>query len=131
MFDALSADPSTWTWFPGFRGGGYEGDAPYGVGTKRWIRMTGSTYRETVVAWDRPRQWAYRVDSSTVPLARHLVETWRVRPADTGTNSVVSWEFAIEPRLLFRAMSPVAPPVMGALFRRAMRNLERSLRNGG
>lgn len=130
VFNALSADPSTWTWFPGFSAGAYEGDAPHGVGTKRWIRLSRTTYRETIVAWERPTRWAYRVDKSTVPLAHSLIEEWRVHPTNHDTQSRVTWIFTIQPRPLFRAFAPIAPPVMRALFRRAMGNLSRHLAHG-
>src|SRR5919202_1806476 len=99
VFAAISADPSTWTWFPRLSSGGYEGDGPRGVGTKRWVKMTGITYNETMLAWDPPSRWAYRVDASSAPLAHALVEDWLIDPQ--GDHSVVRWTFAIDPRPLF------------------------------
>jgi hypothetical protein len=126
VFAALSADPSTWVqWFPGLSAGHYDGDAPPGIGSGREVTVGRTRYVETVIAWDAPRQWAYRVDETTVPMANALVEEWRVAP--DGDGSVVSWTFAIDPRLLFRVVMPLASPVMGGLFRRAMRNLSRHL----
>jgi len=125
VFAAISADPKTWEWFPGITGGGYEGDGPPGVGSIREARMGPSVYRETILAWDAPTRWAYRVDEMTVPFAHALVEDWTVR-AD-GDGSVVRWTFAIDPRSLFRASLAVAPAAMGRLFRRAMRNLSLTL----
>ena len=126
VFAALSADPSTWTaWFPGLSAGHYEGDTPPGLGSGREVTVGRTTYRETVIAWDAPRQWAYRVDETTVPMAHALVEEWRVEPA--GTGSTVTWTFAIDPRFPFRLSSPLAGPVMGRLFHRALRNLSRHL----
>jgi len=121
VFDAISADPSTWTWFPGMTGGRYTGDSPPGVGSIREARQGPSVYRETVMAWDAPSRYVYRLDETTVPLARALVEEWTIEEASEG--SVVRWTFAIDPRLLFVAMLPVAPRAMGRVFRRAMRNL--------
>ncbi len=54
VFDAISSDPSTWGWFPGIEAGAYEGDEPAGVGTRRWVRIGGVKYRETMLAWDAP-----------------------------------------------------------------------------
>jgi polyketide cyclase/dehydrase/lipid transport protein len=125
VFDAISADPSTWRWFPGMTGGSYDGPGPYGVGSTREVRQGPSVYRETIIAWDAPSRWVYRVDEMTVPLAHALVEEWAIEPA--GEGSVVRWTLAIDPRALFVALMPVAPLGMERIFRRAMRNLDATL----
>jgi hypothetical protein len=122
VFAAISADPSTWGWFPGMTGGAYEGPGPYGVGSTREVRQGPSVYRETILAWDEPTRWVYRVDEMTVPLAHALVEEWAIEP--TGKGSVVRWTLAIDPRALFVAVLPLAPRAMERIFRRAMRNLD-------
>jgi hypothetical protein len=130
VFDAISGDPAGWKdWFPGLSGGHYEGPPPHGVGSIREIRMSGSRYRETILAWDEPARWAFRVDACTVPIATALVENWSVE--DLGDRSVVCWTFAIDPTLGFRLGRPLARPFMEWLFRRAMRNLERRLAGAG
>ncbi|MGH2785120.1 MAG: SRPBCC family protein [Actinomycetota bacterium] len=126
VFDAIAADPSTWSWFPGFSTGRYEGPGPHGVGSIREIRVGPTVYRETIMAYDRPHRWIYRVDSTTVPLAHALMEEWTVEPS--GTGSTVRWTFAVDPRAMFRAMGPLTPMVLGRVFRKAMRNLEAELR---
>lgn len=125
VFDAISADPSTWTWFPGMTGGSYDGPGPHGVGSTREVRQGPSVYRETIIAWDAPNRWVYRVDEMTVPLAHALVEEWAVEPS--GGGCVVRWTLAIDPRALFIALMPVAPIGMERIFRRAMRNLDATL----
>ncbi|MGH2793644.1 MAG: SRPBCC family protein [Actinomycetota bacterium] len=127
VFDAIAADPSTWTWFPGFSSGRYEGPGPHGIGSIREVRVGPSIYRETIVAWDRPARWVYRVDSTTVPLAHALVEEWTVEP-DGNSGSRVRWTFAVDPRAMFRVLGPMTPMVLGRVFRKAMRNLEAELR---
>jgi hypothetical protein len=127
VFAAVVADPSTWSWYPGLAAGGYEGEGPPGVGSRRWVRMGGTTYRETVLAWDEPRAMAYRVDEASVPLARALVEEWAVVADPLGGGSVVRWTFAADPRPLLTAARAAAPLVMGTLFRRAMANLGATL----
>jgi hypothetical protein len=125
VFEAISADPSSWTWFPGLARGHYEGPGPHGVGSVREVRMAGTGYRETILAWDEPARWAYRVDASSVPVGRALVEDWLLE--DRGDCTTVRWVFAIEPSSLFRLGLPLAPLVMGRLFRRAMANLSLTL----
>ena len=115
VFDALAADASTWAeWFPGLTAGHTDGD-------KREISLNRTTYRETILVNERPARWVFRVDETNAPVARALVEEWRVEP--DGPGSVVRWNFCIDPTPLFRLALPVAPIVMGRLFRRAMKNL--------
>src|SRR2546426_11486868 len=96
VFAAISADPSTWTWFPRLSGGGYLSDPPHGVGSTREVRMSGITYRETMLAWDEPSRWAYRVDESSAPVGSALVEDWVLE--DRGDDTIVRWIFTIDPR---------------------------------
>ena len=124
-FTAISADPSTWSWFPGLSSGRYAGGGEPGVGTIREVTVGGTKYRETILAWEEPDRWVYRVDEMTVPLAHALVEEWAIRAQ--GPGSIVRWTFAIDPRALFRVSMALAPTVMGALFRKAMRNLNATL----
>lgn len=126
VFAAISADPSTWTWFPGLsRDARYHGPGPHGVGSKREVSMAGTTYKETILAWDAPTRWAYRVDECSAPIARALVEDWVI--TQNGDGSIVRWTFTIDPRALFTAGSPVAGKLMGSLFAKAMKNLSEQL----
>lgn len=129
VFAALTDQPTTWTWFPGVRGFPYEGSEPYGVGTRRRVRATGVTYRETIVAWDSPDRWAYRVDETTAPIAKALVEEWTTSAAGEGT--LVRWVFAADPGVVFRLAAPILPFGMRFMFRRAMRNLGVALATRG
>ena len=124
VFGAI-AERADWPWFPGLTGERYDGPEPYGVGTCRHIRMAGVAYHETIVAWTAPSRWAFRVDECSVPMARALVEEWTF--AESGGGTTVRWRFALDPSPAFNATRALAPTVMRALFRRAMRNLERQL----
>jgi carbon monoxide dehydrogenase subunit G len=127
VFAAISADPSTWVqWFPGLSAGHYEGDQPPGIGSGREVTVGRTRYRETILAWDTPHRWAYRVDETSVPMAHALVEEWTIEPE--GDGSRLRWTFAIDPRPLFRISAPLAGPVMGRMMKRAMGNLSDHLR---
>ena len=131
VFDAISADPSTWSWFPGLQRGSYESEAPLGVGSIREVRMAGTTYRETIIGWESPSRWAYRVDESSVALADALVEEWAILHDPAGSDTtIVRWTFALDPKPLFSAGKVAASAVMGGLFRRAMANRSTQLQNG-
>lgn len=127
IFAELSGDPANWRhWFPGVRDGAYDSPGRHGMGSLRSVHVAGAgTYRETIVAWDEPRRWAWRVDSTTLPLADALVEDWSLEPQEHGTR--VTWTFAVDPKPWFRLGLHAAPTVMERVFLRAMRGLERRL----
>src|SRR5512139_1750129 len=76
VFQALAAEPEGWpSWYGAVVGNEYRGDGPHGVGSRRRVRLTGGvTFHETVLAWDGPSRYAYRIDRCTVPGLRALVE---------------------------------------------------------
>jgi hypothetical protein len=121
VFAAVAADPSTWSWFPGLTAGGYTGPGQPGVGSRRYVEMGGVTYRETMLAWDGPNRWAYRVDECTAPLFHALVEDWVVQ--GRGDTAIVCWTFAADPREEIAAVLPDMPGVLEGVFTKAMRNL--------
>jgi hypothetical protein len=132
VFAAISADPSTWRWFPGLSNAGYRSAAPHGVGSKREVHMSGTAYHETMIGWEEPSLWAYRVDASSAPLAHALVERWEMlEHGRDGDHTLVRWTFAIEPKALFKAGKLAASTVMGTLFRKAMSNLNEQLLERG
>lgn len=125
VFGAISADPSTWTWWPGHDEGSYESPPPHGVGSRRHMRMGESWYRETILAWDEPTRWAYRVDESADSVLDALVEEWVVE--GDGDRSTVRWTFAVEPGADAAAGFAAAKPMIGDMFDQAMANLGKRL----
>ena len=121
VFAAVSADPSTWTWYPGLTNARYESAAPHGVGTIRSVVMDGVAYRETILAWEEPGRWAYRVDESSDATFRALAEDWVVQDVDDG--STLSWTFAVDPQPELREVIDGARDLIGGVFGRAMRSL--------
>lgn len=126
VFAAICAHPSTWTWFAGVEEGTYEGDGPAGVGTRRSVRVGGVKYRETILAWDAPRRWAYRVDETSAPLFAALLEDWVMEPAGGGTT--LAWTFAFEPLPDTAEMLTGAHDLIGSTFHDAARALDATLR---
>ncbi len=124
VFAAISADPSTWSWFPGLDEGRYESAPPHGVGARRFVRMGEWEYRETMLAWDPPRRWAYRVDESTGPAFAALAEDWVIEP--DGDDARVRWTFAVDAAEL--ALPPASlREVIGPVFAEAMLGLSARL----
>ena len=118
VFAAISADPSTWTWFPGLADGRYEGAAAPGVGTRRAIALEGTVYRETILAWDAPTRWAYRVDESSDTTFDALAEDWVMEPR--GSGSVLRWTFAVDPQPELAELIAGAGEMIGTVFANAM-----------
>jgi hypothetical protein len=125
VFAAISADPSTWTWFPGITSGCYRSDGTPGVGSIREVRMGEVLYRETMLAWDEPSRWAYRVDESSVDFFQALAEDWVVE--DLGDHACVRWTFAVEPSPELSLSLSDPPPLIADVFRQAMSNLDAHL----
>jgi hypothetical protein len=129
VFAAISADPSTWSWFPGMDEARYESDAPHGVGSRRYVRMGEWAYRETILAWDPPTTWTYRVDESSGPPFAALAEEWKIVP--DGANARVQWTFAVDTAELATGPNALEPAalraVIGPVFEAAMRELSSRL----
>jgi uncharacterized protein YndB with AHSA1/START domain len=127
VFAAISADPSTWGWFPGVDEGSYEGDAPPGIGTRRRVSVGGVKYRETMLAWDEPHRWTYRVDETSAAVFNALLEDWVIEPAG-GDTTMLHWTFAFEPLAETAALLVGAREIIGTTFQDAARGLEATLR---
>lgn len=135
VFAALTDDPATWRgWFPGLTGAHWLAEAPdatdggptHGVGARREIRLVKPVvFHETIMAWEEPSRWAYRVDTATVPMANALIEEWTIE--ERGTGSHVTWTFACDPKAVISLTLRFTPWFMGNTFRRAMKNLDRKL----
>lgn len=125
LFAAISANPSTWTWFPGLADGRYESPAPHGVGTIRAISLEDTVYRETILAWDNPSRWAYRVDESSVSTFDALAEDWVVEAR--GHVSVLRWTFAVDPAPELAELIAGAGEMIGTVFANAMVGLAEHL----
>ncbi|MGZ8765967.1 MAG: SRPBCC family protein [Acidimicrobiia bacterium] len=126
LFAVICSDPSGWSWFPGLEAGGYEGDEPHGVGSRRWVRMGETTYRETILAWDEPTRWAYRVDETTDEVFDALLEDWVIEPADGGSR--LRWTFAFAPLAELADVLAGSHEFIGQTFTSAMSGLSEQLR---
>jgi polyketide cyclase/dehydrase/lipid transport protein len=127
VFTAIVDDVGTWgAWFPGPVGGSYASAGEHGVGATRLLSLAGTRVRETVLVREEPRRWMYRVDAASLPIARAMAETWLFDELPYGTH--VRWTVAIDPTALFYLLVPCPRVTLGAVWRRAMRNLGAHLR---
>ena len=112
LFDVVVAEDvlpkvlHRWGPVPGVRGtSGNTGpwDTP---GSSRTVLLEdGSTARETVLRWERPATFAYRVEAMTNPLGRlvdHAHGRWEFTPM-AGGGSRFAWTYRFTPRSRFAA----------------------------
>ncbi len=131
VWERLADSPATWSWFPTVQGGHFVGDER-GVGAQREIHLRGARVLETVLAAEAGVRWAYRLDTTTVPLARAVVEDWQLtelpatstRPASTA----VQYTFAFDPFPGTARLLAAGGVGLERVFARAARNLDDLLR---
>jgi uncharacterized protein YndB with AHSA1/START domain len=122
-------DAAGWSsWFPGVREAGYRKQAlPYGVGTIRTAEVSGVRFEETILAWDEPARWIYRIDRCTAELATAQVEATVFEERPGGGTRVV-WSLASDPCPPMAAAADALPGILEQKLTEAMRNLERHRR---
>lgn len=127
VFEVIATDPAGWgDWFPGFDHSGHWMTAgPQGVGSRRRVRAARATYDETIIAWEEPHRFAFRVDRASMPIGRALAEDYRITANSAG--SLLQWKFAIHPRPTMRPLMKLGHPLLSRMFQKAARNLERKL----
>jgi hypothetical protein len=119
---ALADEDRTADWAQWFTGVVAATPAPGG----RQVRLSGGTvFWETVLADDPGRRYTYRTDRTNAPGARALLEDWRLEPAGGGTR--ILWTVAADGTAAYRAFLRLARPGLGQVFRRSVRNLDRTL----
>ena len=83
------------------------------------------TLRESIMAWEEPRRWVYRVNQASLPLFRALMEEWTFD--DLGATTRVQWTFSCDPYPWFGLALRIAPGALERTFDRAMKALAAEL----
>ena len=123
---AALIDAPTWAaWFPGVTESSYAvREEPHGVGTLRRANVSGVLFEETLLAWDEPTRWIYRIDRCTEDLASAQVEaTLLDHNPDGGTR--VTWILATDPREALASAEAAMPGILEERLAQALANLER------
>jgi len=125
IFRELTEDASTWPlWFAPLRSGGYTGPPPYGVAAGRTMTLRGGAhFVESVVVWEEPQRFAYRVEQTNVPGVHAWMEEWGIAPAAEG-GSVVRFTMALDAVLPVRALVRLARPGIARSVRTAAERLD-------
>jgi hypothetical protein len=87
--------------------------------------MGDTTYRETILVWDAPSRWAYRVDETSDAVFDALLEDWVVEAS--GDGSRLHWTFACAPRAELAAVLAGSEGFIGETFAGAMAGLAAKL----
>ena len=128
VFNAIAHDVATMPrWYGAVAKAEYGGTAPYGVGTKRRVKLVGGVaFHEEVLAWDAPHRYAYRIERTTVPGIRAMAEEWVVLETPAGTRVV--WTMAIEAAPPMAAVLRGSAPGVALATRQALKRLDRMLK---
>jgi carbon monoxide dehydrogenase subunit G len=95
---AALAEPTAWTeWFAGMKEARYTSPAPYGVATKRFVRVASMKANEEVLAFDVGARFAFRVVDANMPALRAMVEVVTLEAVDGGTRVVYRQGIELEP----------------------------------
>jgi uncharacterized protein YndB with AHSA1/START domain len=119
-------DPTTWkSWFPGVVEADYlPQDRPFGVGSIRTANVEGQLFEETILAWDEPYRWTYRIDRCTAELASAQVESTELAAHGDG-GTMVRWILASDPCEGLLLARDILPEILERRLSEALRNLER------
>lgn len=121
---AIWADLDQWPkWFPDIRGGVWQTPPPHGAHSRRDVTLTLLSVREQFLAWEPGRRFAFTMTASSLPLARSIVEEYRLEPLDGGRSRFV-WEVRFDLRLPLVPASPLVRLVFGKMFRDATAGLK-------
>jgi hypothetical protein len=125
VFRELTEDVSTWPlWFTSVRTAGWTGPPPYGVGAGRAVTLRGGAhFIESVVVWDAPRRFVYRVEQANVPGILAWMEEWLLAPSASG-GTVLRFTIAVDASPAVRATVRLARPGVARSFHAAAARLD-------
>jgi Polyketide cyclase / dehydrase and lipid transport len=125
VFDQVAARPEDWPlWFMPALWCAYEGQPPHGVGTVRHLFVRGDLrFRETVLAWEDGKRFAYRVEECNLPGIRACMERWTI-DALNDSACRVGWTLAVDGRRPVRMVLRAGRGAVDRAFGRSMARLE-------
>lgn len=130
VFAAIADDVAALPrWYGAVAAAEYAGAAPFGVGTRRRVKLVGGVaFHERIIAWDSPDRYAYRVERTTVPGIRAMADKWTIRWTPAGTR--LAWTIAVDAALPAAAAFRASAPGIAVATRRAIGRLDRMLAAG-
>jgi hypothetical protein len=124
LFRELTDNASTWpTWFGAISRASYTGPPPYGVGAGRAVKLVGGIrFVESVLVWEEPRRFVYRIEETNLLGAHAWLEEWLLTPDGDGTR--VRFTMAVEGHAVVELPMQAARSLVERSCRTAMRRLD-------
>ena len=125
VFRELTEDAATVPlWFRPVRSAGYTGPPPYGPGAGRAVTLRGGVhFVESVVVWEEPTRFVYRVEQTNAPGVHAWIEEWLLAPSASG-GTVLRFTMALDGVLAVRAVMQLARPGVARSVRVAAARLD-------
>ena len=125
LFRALTDDASTWPqWWREITRASYTGPGPYNVGAGRSVSLRGGVrFVESVLVWDEPERFVYRIEETNVPGAHAWMEEWLLTD-DQASGTTVRFTIAIEGHAALELPLQAVRPMVMRSIRKAMRRLD-------
>ena len=116
------ADATAWTsWFAGVNRAFYTSPGPHGVGSIRFVEVSGLQVNEEVLAFEPDRRFAFRVLQANRPGIASMVEEVTLEPV--GPNTRVVYRQALALRWPLAAFNPLLRFQLRRALRRGLRGL--------
>ncbi|MGK3992446.1 SRPBCC family protein [Sorangium sp. So ce1024] len=124
VFNVFAKPEGMRDWIVGFVGCTWTSPEPHGVGSTRELELNAITFREHFIGWEPGRRFCFAIDATTLPLMRRMVEDIQLEPS--GANAtLLRWTVHYEPRLLVRAIHPIARRLISEGYRASAERLSR------
>jgi uncharacterized protein YndB with AHSA1/START domain len=133
VFRELTDDAASWpTWFHEISRAAYTGPGPYGPGAGRSVALRGGVrFVESVLVWDEPERFVYRIEETNLSGAHAWMEEWLLTPGPSGTGTTLRFTMAIEGHAAVELPLRAVRPMVMRSVRKAMRRLDTRARARG
>ncbi len=121
---AIFADIDQWPkWFKDIKRGAWDEDGERGVGSRRTVYLRDINVRETILAWDPGKRFAFCVTHASLPLSRNVVEDFRLEATDDGRARLV-WTVGYDVRAFVVPFAFIIKMKFRRMFKRALASLD-------
>ncbi|AUX47996.1 polyketide cyclase [Sorangium cellulosum] len=124
VFEIFARPEGMRDWIMGFVDCRWTSPEPHGVGSTREFELNAVTFREHFIGWQPGSRFCFAIDAMTLPLMRRMVEDIQLEPAGERAT-LLRWSVHYEPRLLVRAVHPIARRLIYEGYRASTERLAR------
>ena len=124
VFAVLADAPSWPRWYPGMVQVDWTTPKPFGVGSRRTVKLAQLTVYERFFRWEPGRRFSFDFEAASLPFFRSAAEDCLLEPI--GENRCrFTYTVAIEPSFVLTLTSPVMRKTMGDSFKQGVVGLQR------